>query len=108
MDTLESLLNHPTPVHLQCEVLNSVPHTVAKLPLVLISPKFKKLLNDVISKYVSHQLVSGVEDFGENFLLLGGSCSFKFLLNEPANILNKNKFEYKFVKTSIKLWSNNI
>jgi len=47
--------------------------------------EFKKLLDDVISKHVRHQLIRRTDYFTEDVLLLLRCCSFQLLLNKPKH-----------------------
>lgn len=49
---------------------------------------FKKFLNDIISKDVSHQLIGCLEDLSEHNLALCWSGTFQLLLDEPVGQIN--------------------
>ena len=66
---------------------------------------FKELLNDVISKYIHHQLVSGLQDFIEDKLAFGWCGTLKFQLNESEVQSKKSNHSIlgrlgKYLKTS--------
>lgn len=46
--------------------------------------KLEELLNNIVSKHISHEGVCSCQDLVENHLLFCWGCSFKLLLDEPG------------------------
>ena len=54
---------------------------------MLAGSKFEELLDDVVAEHVGHQAVGRGQDLLEDQLLLSGSCSLQFLLDESGSML---------------------
>lgn len=62
---------------------------------------FKELLDDVIAKYICHQLHRVGLDLLEHSLLFITVGGFEFLLNEPRSVLITTEFDYMVVDVLI-------
>ena len=62
-------------------------HLVYKLALLIRAPKLEELLDDIVAEHVGHQAVGRGQDLLEDQLLLGGSSSLQFLLDESGAVL---------------------
>lgn len=83
----ESLLNDSAAVHLQCERQNISANLLSQSGLLFRGAELEELLNDVVSENISHEVVRGGENFGENELLLSNCSAFQLLLDEARSVL---------------------
>lgn len=64
------LLDHAAPIHLKGQAQDMPLHLVGENLLLLLVAVFEKLLNDVVTKDIRHQLQSVALNFTEHLLLL--------------------------------------
>lgn len=63
-----------------------------RLLRIYLRTELEKLLNDVIAKHVSHQVISRADYLAECLLLFSRGSPFKLLLNKPVKTWTQNKF----------------
>lgn len=62
--------------------------------LLITAAKLEEFLDNIVAKYISHEIVSSGKDFIKDHLFFGGSSAFQFLLNEPRSVLILREFHY--------------
>jgi hypothetical protein len=86
------LLNHSTTVHLSRQSEHVSLHLIRQDLLLRLVSMFKQLLDDIVAKYIGHQLQAIGLNLAKHLLLLVAVGRFQFLLNETRAVLVATKF----------------
>ena len=86
------LLHHPTAIHLSRECHNMALHLICESFLLSLVAMFEELLDDVVTKYVCHQLNCVWLNFPKHLLFLVRVGCLQFQLDESRSVLIATEF----------------